>query len=204
MTDCNSLVMTLNRVDPNPQIARWVMELRAYDAEVVHRNGVNMGHVDALSRCHPVALIEADDLEAKLRITQNRDADIVDIRTKLETDECEPFELHGGAVYRRDASNRLLLYVPSELEENVIRQEHESTAHSGIVKCMDQLALRYWFPGMKRKVERFIRNCLKCIMYSGPTRANEQNLHSIPNHLTHCILTTMDHCHRLDRKESMC
>lgn len=55
VTDCNSLVMTLNKKDPNPQVARWIMELRAYNCEIVHRSGVNMGH--ALSRHHQVALI---------------------------------------------------------------------------------------------------------------------------------------------------
>lgn len=58
ITDCNSLVMTLNKRQLNPQIARWVMELRAYDCDIVHCSGVNMGHVDALSRCHAVAFID--------------------------------------------------------------------------------------------------------------------------------------------------
>lgn len=33
---------------------------------------------------------------------------------------------------------------------------------------------------MKRRVEKFIRNCLKCYMYSGPVRAKDCTLHSIP------------------------
>lgn len=39
VTDCNSLVMKLNKKNPNPQIARWVMELRTYDCEIIHRCG---------------------------------------------------------------------------------------------------------------------------------------------------------------------
>lgn len=47
------------------------------------------------------------------------------VREKLESDQCDPYELHNGPVYRRHSSSRLLLYVPWELEENVIRQVHE-------------------------------------------------------------------------------
>ncbi|KAI8115048.1 hypothetical protein CVS40_12703 [Lucilia cuprina] len=33
---------------------------------------------------------------------------------------------------------------------------------------------------MEQKVERFIRNCIRCIMCSAPARINEHNLYSIP------------------------
>lgn len=158
--------------------------------------------MDALSRNHPVALIEADDIDAKLRITQTRDSEIVAIHSNSESAECEPFELHGGLVYRRGSTDKLLLYVPHKMEENVIRPTHESIAHCGIAKCVDQLALRYWLPSMKRKVERFVRNCLKCIMYSGPVRANDQTLHSIPKAFVPFDNIHIDHLGPLDPVKS--
>lgn len=180
VTDCNALAQTLDKRDLNPQIARWALEIGTYGCEVVHRSGVNMGHVDALSRNHPVAFIDIDDADSQLQITQNRDAEIVRVRDLLEAGTCDPFALCNGLVYRKDSDDRLLLYVPQEMEENVIRLTHEGFAHCGITKSVEQLRLRYWFPKMKAKVEQFIRNCLRCIMHSGPARANERNLHNIP------------------------
>lgn len=140
-----------------------------------------MGHVDALSRCHMsklVAFCGSDDIDARLQITQNRDPIIVKLRDVLGGQPHDPFELHDGLVYRKCSDDQLLLYVPQEVEENVIRVTHESIAHSGIVKIVDQIRLRYWFPNIKTKVERFVRNCLRCIAYSAPT--GDRNLHNIP------------------------
>lgn len=52
ITDCNSLTMTLNKRNVNPRIARWALEMENFDYKIIHRGGINMGHVDALSRCH--------------------------------------------------------------------------------------------------------------------------------------------------------
>lgn len=40
--------------------------------------------------------------------------------------------------------------------------------------------MSYWFPKMKDKVEHYIKNCLKCIMYSAAPHSNNRTLHSIP------------------------
>lgn len=70
------------------------------------------------------------------------------------------------------------LYVPYEMEENIIRLTHEKYGHFGVDKCMIQNRKHYWFPGMKEKIEKFIPNCLKCIYYTGP-RQNSRNMYPI-------------------------
>lgn len=50
VTDCNALVMTLNKKVINPRIARWAFELQNYDYSTEHPPGKRMPHVDALSR----------------------------------------------------------------------------------------------------------------------------------------------------------
>ena len=91
----------------------------------------------------------------------------------------DEYELDNGLVFRVDNKGRKQLYVPAELEENIMRLTHEKYGHVGIEKCMQQIKKLYWFPHMKEKLNKFIRNCLKCIYYSGPTRKNERNLYSI-------------------------
>lgn len=45
---------------------------------------------------------------------------------------------------------------------------------------MEQLRKNYWFPKLRKRVKNFIRNCLKCIIYSPEARSNRHNLFNIP------------------------
>lgn len=234
VTDCNSLTMTLAKKQVNPRIARWALELENYNYVIQHRNGVSMGHVDALSRCHAdgpadengiyfageetienllfdeiptdelpneglpkeryvrksaaerkagcglVAMVNSDEIDFQLQVTQNRDPTIAKTRERLLEEEMSEYELTDGLVYRKDKNDRRLLYVPAEMEENVIRMIHERIGHQSVDKCRDKIRENYWFPQMRQKVERFIRNCIRCIMHSAPVRVSERNLYSIP------------------------
>lgn len=180
VTDCNSLTLTLAKKTVNPRISRWALELENYNYTIHHRSGSGMGHVDALSRCHVVSLVQTDDVDFQLQATQARDPCIVELRASLEVAEQDRFELQDGLVYRRLEPGKLRLYVPEEMESNVIRLIHEQIGHLGIDKCFDQIRQHYWFPGMRPKIEKFVRNCIPCIMCSAPARHNEKNLYSIP------------------------
>ena len=73
-----------------------------------------MTHVDTLSCTHGT-----------------RDDNIRNIRTKLETG------------IRLAASGRKQLYLPSELEEYVMRSIHKKYGHVGIEKCVDRIQRSY-------------------------------------------------------------
>ena len=45
---------------------------------------------------------------------------------------------------------------------------------------MKELRKYFWFPGMQQKVEMFIKNYLKCIMFTLPAHANNRTLYCIP------------------------
>ncbi|XP_045494224.1 uncharacterized protein LOC123693263 [Colias croceus] len=50
LTDCNAVRSTLVKRDLIPRIARWWIQLQEYDCTIEYRQGVQMAHVDALSR----------------------------------------------------------------------------------------------------------------------------------------------------------
>lgn len=191
ITDCDSLARTLEKQATSPRIARWSLFLDNYDYTIKHRSGSLMNHVDALSRYHPIsvdksiphdnliAAINYEDIDIQLYAMQNRDNKITDLRTELEAKPVENYSLENGLVYRK-YNDKLLLYVPEEVEGNIIRIAHEKICHMGIDKCMDQIKMHYWFPKMKDKVEQFIRNCLKCLINSVPPQSNYRTLHNIP------------------------
>jgi len=68
VTDCNALVMTLNKQNLNPRIARWALELQDFDYSTEHRPGKKMSHVDALSRANGILVIEDNTFEFNLSV----------------------------------------------------------------------------------------------------------------------------------------
>lgn len=125
VTDCNSLALTLSKKLMNPRIARWALELENYDYNVRHRRGELMAHVDALSRIPAVAVIDGSDVDTNIQVAQSRDGKIEAIRNKLEEGDLEGYVLENGLVFRCGVREQRQLYVPAELEENIMRLIHE-------------------------------------------------------------------------------
>lgn len=180
VTDCNSLVQAINKKDINRSIGKWICEFMNYNFTVKHRNGVNMGHVDALSRMPMIAAVDPTDIDVQLIALQSVDPVVSDLKIKLQQKSLPLFELSDGIVYKKGREGDLRFYVPKDLEVEIIRTIHEKCGHFGIGKTFDYLKKHYWFPEMKTCVDKFIKNCIKCIIYSAPTKKNETQLYSIP------------------------
>lgn len=172
VTDCNSLAQILSKKLINCRIARWALELENYEYSISHRRAEVKYHVDALSRAPIIAMIDGGDIDINIQIKQTRDTRIQTIRSKLETVDLEDYVLENGLVFRLGDKGLMQLYVPAELEENVMRLTHEKYSHVGVEKCMKQIKKYYWFPNMRDKMNKFIRNCLKCIFNSAPYTKN--------------------------------
>lgn len=105
ITDCAALTLTLNKKHINP---RWALELGNYDFQMVHRGNSQMRHVDALSRKYDVLTIEPISFEQTLAVEQGRDVVLTQLRTKLEDEHSETFELNDGLVYKKTSGGKLL------------------------------------------------------------------------------------------------
>jgi len=199
ITDCDSFRLTLNKKDINPRISRWALFLQNYNYEIVHRPGKRMVHVDALSRCHSVLILEGSTFERTLSICQDRDDEILKIREKLEKGDVKHYELRDGLVYRKDKSKKLSFYVPRTMESNVIRTCHDDIGHVGIDKVIGNIVKTYWFPNMREKVKEYIQNCLRCIEFSPPSGRAEGFLHSIPKEKVPFATIHIDHLGPLEK-----
>lgn len=180
ITDCNSLKLTLGKKDLNPRIARWALEMQNFDYVVEHRSGKRMIHVDALSRCQDIMIIETNTFEENLVICQNRDPNIRKLKETLQTTEHKHYEMRNGVLYKKLSKNRVLFYVPLDMESHVLYKFHDEMGHVGINKVTDLIEKHYWFPQLKVKVKNHIENCLKCISFSSKSGKKEGFLHNIP------------------------
>lgn len=180
VTDCLSLTLTLNKKLLNPRIHRWALEMQSFDYTIEHRSSNRMTHVDALSRCSGILVIEeGDSFETLLAVEQRRDPIISEISAKLESGEDEYFALINGLVYRK-SNDRVTFYVPRQMEQKVIQTHHESLCHLGIAKCHEYIGKTYWFPGMRAKIGEYVKSCLKCVQFSTISGKPEGELHNIP------------------------
>lgn len=192
VTDCAAVKMAFHKKIMNPRIERWIMEMSNYDYDIEHRSNTKMQHVDALSRCHNICVIEENSFEQNLNFAQNLDPRIRELQQELETTERKDFELHDGLVYRK-TKNDVLFYVPEKMEKNVIVACHDDLGHTGIDKTMEYISRSYWFPEMKRKVSEHVANCLKCIAYNNKSGRQEGNLHPIPKGNLPFVTIHVDH-----------
>lgn len=154
------------------------VELKLLIAQVAEK--VNHAKPSNKDRQQTAAYADANELDFQIQVAQNRDEGIQELVVKLEAEEVEGYELVDGVAFRRDKDNRLQLMVPDEMEDDIIRMIHEKIGHMSVDKSYEQICKHYWFPGMKAKVENFIRNCVRCIVNAAPPRAGQANLHSIP------------------------
>lgn len=86
------------------------MELQSYDYTTEHRAGVRMSHVDGLSRCNFVAMVDDNSFETNLVIAQNLDKNIAEIKSELEKTESKIFEMRNGVVYKKLMINSFFMY----------------------------------------------------------------------------------------------
>lgn len=179
-TDCDSLRLTLNKKDIVPRIMRWALFLESYDYKIEHRPNTRMRHVDALSRCHNILVLEENSFEQVLSVKQLLDPEIAQIKEKLQNTQLPYYELRDGLVYRKTDKNNLLFYVPGSMVSNVIRTCHDNFGHVGTEKTCEIIKRTYWFPQMHKTVKEYINNCLKCTTFSPKYGKSEGELHNIP------------------------
>jgi len=56
------------------------------------------------------------------------------------------------------------MIVPATLVHEVIRLNHDPVyvAHPGTKRTHDLIALQYWWPGMRKAIEDYVRKCDLC------------------------------------------
>ena len=197
MTDCNAVTMTLKKKDVNRRVERWAIALLDYDYELEYRAGTRMRHVDALSRA--IGIIEENPLEWNVTVCQRQDPKIVEIRNKLEKSEHKFYEMRNGLVYRK-YGDKLLFYVPEQMERNILYKCHDELGHLGTEKSAQAILENYGFPKLRERVDCHIKNCLKYLTLTPVSGKVEGLIHSIPKGNVPFGTLHVDHLGPIDKK----
>ncbi|CAH3935267.1 unnamed protein product [Pieris brassicae] len=148
-----------------------------------------MSHVDALSR-NPVeidfgcllvrtidtkwiATVQKDDSELKRIVDILNDStsgDIVDIRNN--------FLIKRGLLYRKtDDGERWV--VPKGVRFQLLKANHDDIGHFSFDKTFAKVKESYWFPKMKRFIQKYVKSCLECAHAKVPAGKKAGELHTI-------------------------
>lgn len=164
ITDHASLKWFLNLKNPTGRLARWGCRLSPYNFTVEHRSGAKHVVPDALSRSVPVFAIDT---------SQTTDTWYLNIvkRCVERPQACPNFQLIDEKLYRYTKSSNKLSgdfqwkeVLPLECREQILKMNHcdPIAAHLGVAKSYKRLKLRYYWPGMYKDIEAFIKSCPTC------------------------------------------
>jgi hypothetical protein len=180
LTDHQNLTYFRKSQNINRRQARWVLDLQEYNFVLKHRPGKTNTKADALSRRADFDKGETDN-EGTIVLKEERF-----IRTMEEKTDLGKIEKQIKKINKRQWEDRVTkaidekeegwkieegglvtwkerVYVPvvTKIREEIMAIHH-SWGHSGIDKTIELVGRNYWWPGMRKNVERYVKGCRIC------------------------------------------
>lgn len=189
VTDHHALCWIRSLKDPTGRLARWSLKLSEYDYTIVHKSGASHKDADCLSR-NPVLsaedkpTIDIDEiptfiLQAKdIAQEQNSDKELANLREAILNPDgktlsiglarrAKNFRITDGVIYKVNPSPdglQNLLVIPKHLIKEVLFSNHcePLSGHLGIAKTLHKIRNRYYWTGLQKDVEKFVKGCVDC------------------------------------------
>ncbi|CAH2236856.1 jg13466 [Pararge aegeria aegeria] len=191
VTDHQALRWLMNLKSPTGRLARWALQLQSYNLTIKYSPGKTNVVADTLSRPSCTKENEKDcgicvvtiDMPkkdpAKIREEQIKDENIQRIIKSLE-DEVnfenarywseKGYIMNNGLLYRNSPSvdtEDAQLVVPQHEWMNVVSIYHDDplAGHGGSEKTYNRISKRYFWSGMRKYIEGYVKNCVPCQRY---------------------------------------
>ncbi|XXG82456.1 hypothetical protein AAC387_Pa10g0402 [Persea americana] len=191
MTDHQSLKYIFTQRDLNNRQRRWMELLNDYDLTIFYHPGKANVVADALSRkaaliswmmieehrlmekfgelslsieqqgerAFVARMFVQPTLIDKIKERQSSDPELVKIMAAI-SNRLE-FSLEGGILY---CHGHLCVPNDPELKKEILSEAHHAhyVVHPGSTKMYQNLKMRFWWMNMKRKIAKFVSQCLVC------------------------------------------
>ncbi|GJS47703.1 ty3-gypsy retrotransposon protein [Tanacetum coccineum] len=189
-TDHKNLKELMQQVVQTPAQQKYVRKLMGFDFVVEYKPGEANQVADALSRLYE----EEESVTASfMAISQPVVGLLEELKKENKTLE-ELVNLHhqiekgsAPAGFRREQGflvfqNRYFVGKESQLKGLLLREFHDtpSAGHGGVKKMLVGLSSLFYWPGMRRSVEDYIKQCLVCQQTKYSTQAIGGYLQPLP------------------------
>jgi hypothetical protein len=178
-TDHKNLTYFTTSKELNKRQIRWAEFLSEFDLKIVYIKGSENGRADALSRREdhqqqmtPEALsIFRQDQDGNLQQASRQLGATYRIRENdnwiKELRKAQQKEKPTGKDFRQQGrfiEYRQRIYVPKELQQELVKRIHEAPAHGhqGIARTYQRIRQNYDWPGMRSTVQKVIQECDIC------------------------------------------
>ncbi|KAI3749597.1 hypothetical protein L2E82_20211 [Cichorium intybus] len=168
-TDHKSLQYVFSQKELNMRQSRWLELINDYDCEIAYHPGKANVVADALSRkIHEKRSQERlVQIELKSSITERiKDAQ----RQALESGELKKEKLGKDLVFGENTQglktvrNRVWVPKAGGMRKLILEESHKSkySIHPGSTKTYRDIKEQYWWPGMKKRIVKYISKCATC------------------------------------------
>jgi hypothetical protein len=188
LTDHQNLTFFRKPQNLNRRQARWIMDLQEYNLTIKHRPGKANTKADLLSQRAGFPKGENDNEDVillkenhfrKVEIRLNEESrEWLDLRSEIKKihqryydKQVERGIKQKDPNFKKDDINgywtwKERIYVPinQTLRERAIRWCHDEpmAGHPGITKTLELTTRTFWWPNMKKDIEKYIKACHKC------------------------------------------
>jgi hypothetical protein len=188
LTDHQNLTFFRKLQNLNRRQARWIMDLQEYNFTIKHRPGKANTKADLLSQRAGFPKGEKDN-EDVILLKENHFRNI-EIRLNEESREWLDLRSEIKKIHRRYYNKQVKqgikqkdpnfkkdefndywmwkerIYIPinQTLRERAIRWCHDEpmAGHPGIAKTLELTTRTFWWPNMKKDIEKYIKACHEC------------------------------------------
>ena len=185
ITDHKNLTTFTTTKELKQRQVRWYEDLATFRMKIHYRKGSENARADALSRrtdymkghkpkAFPILQQNADGTLQVNRVAATSVADIgrlpEDIKEALPTDNfARTVRENPGEHSKFQERDKLLMfegkiYVPTAMRQQVLQAFHDGPVmgHPGIMKMLQQVQQRFFFPRMRDAIDKYVRECTVC------------------------------------------
>lgn len=181
----------MKQQDVTGRLARWVWKLQGYKFTISHRKGKDHVVPDALSRIpfEEVAALDLAEPEIDLCSPHFNDIDYLDLKRKISDNPSKypDIKVIDDYVYIRTSyytgdneqdNESWKLWIPLNLRNDILSRFHNSpvAAHGGMVKTLELIRRKFYWPGMVRDVRNYVRLCETCKECKAPNSILKPNM----------------------------
>jgi len=189
LTDHAPLTHWKTQKDLSARQIRWNEILSRFDADIHHIPGISNSAADALSR-YPYVQSQ-DDLSACAISTVEFDSTILkDVRNSYKEDCLFGPVIQNPERYPLFQFQEGLLFFEGRLciptndcasREKLLRAHHDDAGnHFAIDKTRKSITMDYYWPGVQRDVELYVKSCTSCARNKSSMQAPAGFLHPMP------------------------